>query len=793
MQGSSKLNAAAEFVNEAYKALTDLGLRNKMIALPQGTRGRSIDFEIDPDTLYDLLLCPDSNLQIGSAPLLLAPESQRTELDLRRAVTSHRADAEAIASEQGIETKRLAIGTIAWSDVDGSIRNAPLFTIPVTITKDCMIAAAGSIEPNEIFPLLAASFGIEVAIDPTSPPSKALAVTVRQTERVKASKIAVLGYNPRVNLNLYAGKSAAMHRALDLSLRPHLSEVGALRLLAGESSRRATRHPETPNLHIVSADLSQDEAISAARAGQSFVLQGPPGTGKSQTIVNIVANLLNDGKRVLVSAEKAAALEVIATRWPERTRELLAPVLLRESGPALAVDAVFAIATPAVAALKIPNGFVFDTVIIDEASQIRLSHAAIVAALATQVIVIGDSQQMAPNNLFDRGGQSQQNAGMVRSLLDHVIHLGLPSVMLKQHYRSQHESLILFSNKRFYNSELDIIPSPVRDGSLGAFFRFVPDAVYDRAGNTDNLVEAKHLISEVIALAKDNRSRRNNPDLSPPPRSVGIITMNQSQRNLILTLLPDALASEGLSEIDCAASTESEMLFVKTLENVQGDERDVILVSATYGRDNKGRFIANLGPLSQPGAAKRVNVLATRARSKTFVYHSFDLDLLADSDSDGAQAFRDYWRYVRRTSVIPPVTEPNPDVDPADEHDIAFRAMQRWLRGESVSVHKFPQFIAGFRRSDLKQSGVKHYDVCFYFTGLRHPLQEAADLARIEKIGWTLCKVPVERWRKQIQNLRASFHLPQDRWSDETKQFLHDVYGAISIPFLSKLKFCDLQ
>jgi hypothetical protein len=166
---------------------------------------------------------------------------------------------------------------------------------------------------------------------------------------------------------------------------------------------------------------------------------------------------------------------------------------------------------------------------------------------------------------------------------------------------------------------------------------------------------------------------------------------------------------------------------------------------------------------------------------------------LVDSDTDGAQAFRDYWRYVRRTSVIPPVTEPRPDVDLADEHDVAFRAMQRWLRGEPVSVHRFPQFIAGFRKNDQKQSSVKHYDVCFYFTGLRSPLQEAADIARIEKVGWTLCKVPVERWRKQIQNLLDSFHLPQDQWSAETKQFLHDVYSAISIPFLSKFRFCDPQ
>src|SRR4051812_5322337 len=107
MQGSSTSGTAAGFLSDAYRALTDLSLRNKMIALPQGTRGRSIEFEIDPDILYQLLLRQNSSLQIGSAPLLLAPQSQGTELELRRAVISLRADAEAIASEQGIETKRL--------------------------------------------------------------------------------------------------------------------------------------------------------------------------------------------------------------------------------------------------------------------------------------------------------------------------------------------------------------------------------------------------------------------------------------------------------------------------------------------------------------------------------------------------------------------------------------------------------------------------------------------------------------------------------------------------------------
>lgn len=132
------------------------------------------------------------------------------------------------------------------------------------------------------------------------------------------------------------------------------------------------------------------------------------------------------------------------------------------------------------AALKIPPGLEFDVVIVDEASQVRLSHAAVAAGLASQIIVIGDSQQMAPTNTFTRARQSQAQTTMALSLLDHAVTSGLPSKMLKQHYRSKHESLILFSNTRYYQGQLDIIPSPLLDGSLGTAFRFVPDAIYDR-------------------------------------------------------------------------------------------------------------------------------------------------------------------------------------------------------------------------------------------------------------------------------------------------------------------------
>jgi hypothetical protein len=569
-------------------------------------------------------------------------------------------------------------------------------------------------------------------------------VKAHAVEPVKAGGIAILGYKARVNLNLYAGKSAAMHRAVDISTRPNLTEAGALRLLAGIGLSAAPRRPDIPNLHIVDADLSQDEAITAARAGESFFV---PGTGKSQTIVNIVANLLNDGKRVLVSAEKTAALEVIADRWPKGAPSIPDPVLLTEGGAPLHADAPFAVATPAVAALKIPPGTSFDTLIVDEASQMRLSHSAVVAALASQIIGIGDSQQMAPSSLFSRAGQSQVSSHMIRSLLDHAVASGIPSKLLKQHYRSKHESLILFSNKHYYGGQLDIIPSPLRNGSLGTIFKFVPDAIYDRGGAGDNVVEANALISDVIEIARENNSRRRNP-LGGTPHSVGIITLNENQRDLILSLLPEALERAGLSELDIAGRRGQEKHFVKALENVQGDERDIILVSTTYARDRKQRFIANLGVLSQPGAANRVNVLATRSKWKTIVYHSFEMELLDDANSNGAAAFRQYWRDLQIGSVINPAVLPMDDANPADDLELALRLMQQRLKAERYFVHRFPRFLAGFEKDDPQR-----YVICFYITGLYSPLQEASDIARIKNAGWQICRVPIDEWRADPEKM----------------------------------------
>nr|WP_280114227.1 hypothetical protein [Microvirga sp. BSC39] len=221
-----------------------------------------------------------------------------------------------------------------------------------------------------------------------------------------------------------------------------------------------------------------------------------------------------------------------------------------------------------------------------------------------------------------------------------------------------------------------------------------------------------------------------------------MITLNEDQRDLILTLLPEALAKEGLSEIDLAGGKGLERLFVKALENVQGDERDIVLISMTYGPDRNGRFLANLGVLSQPGAAKRVNVLATRSKWKTVIYHSFDIGRLDANTSAGAVAFLQLWNKTTKSSIIQPTVIPASDLDPEDDLDTAFKLMDKRLKVERFSVHRFPRFIAGYERDKPHR-----YIICFYFTGLYAPLQKASDIARLKGAGWVLRRIPADRWR----------------------------------------------
>ena len=287
----------------------------------------------------------------------------------------------------------------------------------------------------------------------------------------------------------------------------------------------------------------------------------------------------------------------------------------------------------------------FDLVVFDEASQIPVWDAIGTIARGSDVIVVGDSKQLPPTNFFgtiDSGEDSDAvtpEDDELESILQECNASGVPSLRLKWHYRSRHESLITFSNHYYYDDQLQTFPSPLdRSESLGVSFHFVEGAVYDRGGTRTNRVEAGAVVTEVLR-------RLAEPDANG---SIGIVTFNAQQQGLIEDLLDEARREH--PEVERFFTEAEEPVFVKNLENVQGDERDTIIFSVGFGPDDNGRMSVNFGPLNAGGGERRLNVAITRARSRLLVFASMHADAidLSRTRAVGVHHFRRFLEYAER-------------------------------------------------------------------------------------------------------------------------------------------------
>ncbi len=284
------------------------------------------------------------------------------------------------------------------------------------------------------------------------------------------------------------------------------------------------------------------------------------------------------------------------------------------------------------------EGEKFDLVVFDEASQVPTSEAIGAIARGKNVIIVGDPEQLPPTTFFrsDYKDDSHYEVEDLESILDDCLAVGMPERHLLWHYRSNHESLIAFSNAMFYGNTLLTFPSP---GELNAKVRMVyVDGVYERGGTKHNKKEADALVKHVIDRLKNPVERA---------RSIGIVTFNTAQQNYIEDRLASAIHTAGLDEI---AYDRDEPIFVKNLENVQGDERDVILFSVGYGPDQNGKLSLNFGPINQQGGYKRLNVAVTRARCEMVVFSSVTGNMidLNRTDSAGVKALKAFLDYAEK-------------------------------------------------------------------------------------------------------------------------------------------------
>jgi very-short-patch-repair endonuclease len=284
----------------------------------------------------------------------------------------------------------------------------------------------------------------------------------------------------------------------------------------------------------------------------------------------------------------------------------------------------------------------FDMVIIDEASQMKPEEALGSIVRGKQLVVVGDPQQLPPTSFFDRTeiptdeGDDFEDYIDNESILDLALATFRPSRNLRWHYRSRHESLIAFSNKNFYDNELILFPSPTKTHrDLGVEYRKIKGIYNGRV----NVGEAEAVVNEAISFMN-----------TYPNRSLGIVTINQTQRELLVQEMDRVFARDRRAESYREKWEKTlEPFFVKNLENVQGDERDAIFISTVYGPNETGKVYQRFGPINSAAGHRRLNVLFTRAKEKVVVFSSMDsADIIpTDTSHRGVQILKGYIEYSR--------------------------------------------------------------------------------------------------------------------------------------------------
>jgi very-short-patch-repair endonuclease len=339
--------------------------------------------------------------------------------------------------------------------------------------------------------------------------------------------------------------------------------------------------------------------------------------------------------------------------------------LMSRAGEALkALKPCFMMSPLSVAQYLEPGRQTFDLVIMDEASQLRPEDALGAIARAKQIVVVGDPNQLPPTTFFERIGdvaEEEEEAVLddTESILEVCMRTYRPLRRLRWHYRSQHESLIAFSNSEFYQNDLIIVPSPTLGSeSLGIRHHFVDGAHFS---GRKNILEAQRVVQHVIQHVT------RTPELS-----LGVGTFNVEQKELIEEILEtvqkrDPRAARAIEKFNERYTHEP--LFVKNLENLQGDERQVIFISCTYGPEpESGKVKQRFGPINHPQAWRRLNVLITRARVRVEVFTSMraqDVLVEPSSTARGRVALRNYLEYVETGKWKDPgqVSERLPDSD----------------------------------------------------------------------------------------------------------------------------------
>ena len=296
------------------------------------------------------------------------------------------------------------------------------------------------------------------------------------------------------------------------------------------------------------------------------------------------------------------------------------------------------------------NSKKFDIVIFDEASQIPTSEAIGPIARGNSLIVAGDPKQMPPSEYFQVTGSIEDESldgkdtliSDAESLLDDCLSIDMPRIRLAFHYRSKHESLICFSNHNFYGGDLFTFPST---DNLTSHISFIHvDSVDKKKGSDISTNEIQTILSVLKQLLDDEKTKN---------KSIGIIVFNSNQQEKLEDEIDTFLNSkqEYLSLTHWNEEVSPKRLFVKNLENVQGDERDIIIMSIGFLKSSDGKALIN-GPLALAKGERRLNVAASRSIEQMIVVstiYASDIDE-TNKKNQGARHLKDFLRFAMDSS-----------------------------------------------------------------------------------------------------------------------------------------------
>ncbi len=510
---------------------------------------------------------------------------------------------------------------------------------------------------------------------------------------------------------------------------------------------------------------------------------------------------------------------VLWREFEKKSRHLPIRKLILKAGNAIqAIKPIFMMSPLSVANFLPPMAVQFDLVIFDEASQVKPADALGAIVRGKQAVVVGDSKQLPPTSFFEsmiaQDAEAEEENAVATSDIESILGLfcsrGAHQRMLRWHYRSKHESLIAGSNHLFYDNRLVVFPSPDRKKeNVGLLYHRVENGAYDRSKTRTNPGEARAVAEAVMKHAVEQLRKSKDHRLT-----LGVAALSVAQRDAIIDQL-ETLRRRSPQCEEFFMSPPHEQFFVKNLENVQGDERDVIFISIGYGRTSEGYLSMSFGPVNRAGGERRLNVLFSRARRRCEVFTTLRADDIdaGGSSAGGVYALKSFLRYAESGFIDVPVSTGRPPDSPFEEE--VLRALQ--LLGCTVHTQVG---TAGFYLdlAVVDPSTPGHYLLGIECDGAAyHSARSTRDRDRLrqavlESLGWKIHRIWSTAWfrdsaaqvdalGKAIEDAKKAAETPESTASDEgsnteteTESEVVDVpQSPRSVPGQPKYIFAELQ